>query len=297
MKIRNLLYILAFTNIMIACNESKEKQENIITVTIQPQQYFAEQIAGDRFEIRAMVPAGSSPESFDPPASSFIALSKSRAYFRIGEIGFEKAWMDRLQAQAPKMKVYNNSQGINLIESAGHSHAHSHTHADSHSHCHHNLDPHIWTTPSLADSISANMCEALCQLAPMHRIQFEDNYSELSKELKLLDNYLHSMLDPIKGQSFVIYHPALTYFAKEYGLTQYAIENDGKEPSVSHLKNLIDEVGQTNAKVIFIQEEFDQKHAQTVANALGLDVVQINPLSKDWQGEMIKIAKALSDEQ
>ncbi len=293
MKIRNLLYILAFTNLMFACNASKDKQENIITVTIQPQQYFAEQIAGDIFEIRAMVPAGSSPESFDPPASSFLALSKSRAYFRIGEIGFEKAWMDRLQAQAPMMKVYNNSEGINLIESA----CHTHSHSDHHTHHHHNFDPHIWTTPTLADSISANMCRALCQLDPMNRIMFEDNYSALSKELKVLDNYLHSMLDPVKGQSFVIYHPALTYFAKEYGLTQYAIENDGKEPSVSHLKNLIDEVGQTNAKVIFIQEEFDQKHAQTVANALGLEVVQINPLSKDWQGEMIKIAKALSNEQ
>ncbi len=294
MKIRNLLYILAFSNLMIACNPSSNKQEDIITVTIQPQQYFAEQIAGDIFKIHTMVPAGSSPESFDPPASSLVDLTKSKAYFRIGEIGFEKAWMDRLQSQAPAMQVYDNSEGITLIQS---SHSCSHGHSHDHDHHHHSFDPHIWTTPSLADSISANMCEAFCLLAPDSEEQFRANYIRLSKELKSLDDYLHTMLDPLNGQSFVIYHPTLTYFAKEYGLTQYAIENDGKEPSVSHLKELIDKVGQTNAKVIFIQEEFDQKHARTMADALDLEVVQINPLSKDWSGELIKIAKALNDEK
>ena len=290
MKIRNLLYILAFSNLMIACNSSKDNQEDIITVTIQPQQYFAEQIAGDAFEIHTMVPAGSSPESFDPPASSLVELTKSKAYFRIGEIGFEKAWMDRLQSQVPDMIVYDTSEGIDLIHS-------SHSCSHHHDHCHHNVDPHIWTTPTLAYSISTNMYEALCELSPESKALFETNYNKLSEELKSLDQYLHTTLDPLKGQSFVIYHPTLTYFAKEYGLTQYAIENDGKEPSVSHLKDLIDKVAQTNAKVIFIQEEFDQKHARTVAEALDLEVVQINPLSKDWSEELIKIANALSNEQ
>ncbi len=294
MKIKNLFYCLALSSLLLGCNASNDRQEDIITVTILPQQYFAEQIAGDVFQINTMVPAGSSPESFDPPASSLVELSKSKAYFRIGSIGFEKAWMDRLQSQAPAMLVYDNSKGIDLIESAL---SHSHSHDHSHSHCNHSADPHIWTTPSLADAISANMCEALCQVAPDHQDQFKANYEEFSKELKSLDEYLHATLAPLKGQSFVVYHPTLTYFAKEYGLTQYAIENDGKEPSVSHLKQLIDNVGKTNAKVIFIQEEFDQKHARTVAEALDLEVVQINPLSKDWANELIKIAKSLKDEQ
>ena len=93
----------------------------------------------------------------------------------------------------------------------------------------------------------------------------------------------------------MIYHPSLTYLAEEYGLNQMAIEENGKEPSAATLKNLIDKVSDSGAKVIFVQQEFDEKNAATIAKELGLKIVKINPLNYNWKEETINIAKAISD--
>ena len=93
--------------------------------------------------------------------------------------------------------------------------------------------------------------------------------------------------------TFLIYHPALSYFARDYGLKQISIEEGGKEPSPAQLKALIETCRKENAHTIFVQQEFDQRNAQLIADELGVHVVSINPLSYDWSREMIRVASAL----
>lgn len=90
-----------------------EKQENnkpTLTVTIEPLRFFTEAIAGDRYNVVSMVPAGSNPETYDPTPQQLVTLNKSVAYLRIGYIGFEQAWMERLQANAPDLPVFDTSK-------------------------------------------------------------------------------------------------------------------------------------------------------------------------------------------
>ena len=77
----------------------------MISVTIEPQRYFVEKIAGDLFQVYCVTPAGQSPETYDPTPQQMVQISRSQAYFRIGEIGFEQAWMKNLQSQNPDMAV------------------------------------------------------------------------------------------------------------------------------------------------------------------------------------------------
>ena len=93
--------------------------------------------------------------------------------------------------------------------------------------------------------------------------------------------------------TFLIYHPALSYFARDYDLKQISIEKDGKEPSPNQLKELIETCRKEKAHVIFVQQEFDKRNAQLIADELGVSVVSINPLSYDWNEEMLHVAKAL----
>ena len=92
----------------------------------------------------------------------------------------------------------------------------------------------------------------------------------------------------------MIYHPALSYFARDYGLHQISIEEGGKEPSPAHLKELIDLCKAEDVRVIFVQPEFDKRNAETIAQQTGTKVVPINPLSYDWETEMLNVAKALA---
>lgn len=74
-------------------------------MTIEPQRYFAEKIAGDKFKINCVVPAGQSPETYDPTPQQMVQVGKSQGYLRIGSIGFEQAWMDNIRNNNPGLKV------------------------------------------------------------------------------------------------------------------------------------------------------------------------------------------------
>jgi zinc transport system substrate-binding protein len=91
----------------------------------------------------------------------------------------------------------------------------------------------------------------------------------------------------------MIYHPSLSYYARDYDLQQICIEEGGKEPSPAHLKELIKRCKTEKVHVIFIQPEFDRRNAETIAKETGTTIIPINPLSYNWEEEMIKVAKSM----
>ena len=263
MKEFKVLISALFVLILMACGD-KRADERIVSVTIEPQRYFAEKIAGDKFKINCVVPAGQSPETYDPTPQQMVQVGKSQGYLRIGSIGFEQAWMDNI-----------------------------------HHHHHHpgGVDPHTWSSISGAKVIAKNTLDAFVSLDPENKEYYQANYEQLTKEIGETEKTVSGLLHSLDNKTFIIYHPALTYLANEYGLTQLCIEMDGKEPSPAQLKELVETAREHNAKVVFIQREFDQKNAELIAKETGCRLIPINPLDYDWSKEMIHIAKSLADGQ
>ena len=271
--------------ICFACGNTAQKSEKaIITVTIEPLRYFTEAIAGENYQVVSMVPKGSSPESYDPTPQKLVNLSKSQAYFRIGHIGFEQAWMKKLEANCPDMKVYDTSKGIDLIRDKGHWHG-DHFHEGG-------VEPHIWNSTQNALIIVDNIYQALCELDTTHQADYKYRLDSLKQSIQQTDAETRRLLENADS-TFLIYHPALSYFARDYGLKQISIEEGGKEPSPAQLKKLIETCRNENVHTIFVQQEFDQRNAQLIAHELGIDIVSINPLSYDWTEEMLRTAKGL----
>jgi len=281
---KKLIYILTLF-ICCACGHTPQQSEKpVITVTLEPLRFFTEAIAGDCFEVVSMVPKGSSPESYDPTPQQLINLSKSQAYLRIGYIGFEQAWMKKLEANCPNMKVYDTSKGVNLIRTEGHWHG-DHYHKGG-------IEPHIWNSTQNATVIADNIYAALCELDTDHQEQYKKRLDVLKETIRRTNENVRTFLENADS-IFLIYHPALSYFARDYGLKQISIEEGGKEPSPATLKTLIETCRQEGAQVIFVQQEFDQRNAQLIADELGIKIVPINPLSYDWAEEMLRVASAL----
>lgn len=92
---------------------------------------------------------------------------------------------------------------------------------------------------------------------------------------------------------FLIYHPALTYFARDYGMEQIAIEDEGKEPNPVHVRAIIDRSREKGVRVVFIQSQFDEANARAIATEIGGEVIAIDPLSPDWKEEMISLLKII----
>ena len=281
---KKLIYFLTLF-ILCACgNNTKQSEKPILTVTLEPLRYFTEAIAGEHFKVVSMVPKGSSPENYDPTPGQLVNLSQSQAYLRIGYIGFEQAWMDKLQANCPNMKVYDTSQGVDLIRGEGHWHG-KHFHEGG-------VEPHIWNSTRNASVIAENIYAALCELDPNHQGDFQKRLHVLKQTIAQTDSIIRTHLTDADS-TFLIYHPALSYYARDYGLKQLSIEEEGKEPSPAQLKALIETCRKENVHTIFVQQEFDQRNAQLIADELGVNIVSINPLSYDWGKEMVRVAIAL----
>jgi zinc transport system substrate-binding protein len=276
--------------IMSGCGAPQEGNE--IAVTIEPQRYFAEHIAGSKFGIHSVVPSGQSPEVYDPTPQEMLRTGKSRAYLRMGYLGFEQVWMKSIQENNPKMQVFDLSEGIDLIKDD------EEDDDDEHNHHQHpgGIDPHTWSSIKGAKVIARNTLNAFITLDKENEEYYRHNYESLMAEIEATEAYIHRKLDTLTHRAFIIYHPALTYFADEFNLVQLSIEMDGKEPSPIQLKTLVDMAKEHQVKVVFVQQEFDRKNAERIAEETGCRLVTINLLDYHWDKEMINVANALAGE-
>lgn len=282
MSIRKYLFMLPCILLFAACGGGKEEADKpVITVTIEPLRYFTEAVAGDNFQVVSMVPEGSNPETYDPTPQQLVNLSQSKAYFRIGHIGFEQAWMEKLKSNAPNLPFYDMSEGVELIDSP-----HPHIHAQA-------ADPHIWNSIPNARIIAENIYRALCRLDNGGRTYYQHRLDSLKNVIDRTEEHVVREMAEA-DRAFVIYHPALSYFARDYGLEQICIEAEGKEPSPAYLQQLIRRCREKQVRIVFVQQEFDRRNAELIAGELSLELVTVNPLSYRWDEEMMRIADALS---
>lgn len=294
-------FLLPF--MMMSCNvknkNGKENEAKEIAVTIEPLRYFAKKIAGDNYAFFSIVPAGQSPETYDPSPREMIRVGKGTAYFHIGQLGFEQSLVASIRENDADTRVFDLSDGMDFYEEVDCGHSEHSDGSDTHAHyncsAHGGRDPHIWTSFKGAKVMSENIFKALSALDKGNYDYYKSNYQRLTVELDSLENYMHEQLEALSCRSFVIYHPALTYFAGEFELKQYSIENEGKDPSPALLKNLIKEAKAENVKIVFVQVEFDRKHAEQIAREIGAVTVEINLLDYQWDEQMKIIAKALAE--
>lgn len=297
-------FILLTLLLTVACsNASKDKSEAekpLLTVTIEPQRYFLEQLVGGDYRVNTLVPPGTSPETYEPSPSVMIDLGKSAIYFRVGDLGFEKAWSKRLAENNPEVTVVDCSAGIELMAGALHDHDHDHGDQTGHDHSQDALDPHVWSSPRAMHVFARNMLDALVKANPGRADFYRENYRHLAEKIDAVDSTLTALLNDAPSRSFIIYHPALGYLARDYGLRQHSIEFEGKNPSPAQLKELVDMARQEEINTLFVQRGFDLKNGEVISREVGAELFEIDPLRYEWDEELIRIVTILTrqrDEQ
>ena len=283
MRALTLLFFSAALALCAACTDGISSAPTV-TVSVQPLRYFVENIAGPHFQVNTLVPAGASPETYELTPRQVVEVSDSRLYFSVGTLGFERERLDKLTANAPRLVTVNVSDSIALMEGC----------ADDHGEDHGGIDLHTWTSVSSGRQIARNVCQALCRADSAHAPYFIHRRDSLLRHIDSLEVSIRSLLDREHERTFVIYHPALGYFARDFGLHQLAVERDGKEPSAEHLQQLIRQARAAGVKVVFVQEEHAGRAARRLAEAIGARIVSIAPLSAEWDKQLLHIARALA---
>ena len=254
-----------------------------VFVSVLPQKYFVQRIGGENVRVEVMVGPGQSPATYEPTPKQMARLSGSAAYFYIG-VPFENAWLRRLASLNPRMRLVDCRAGVGLGPDPI---APEHEEQNGHAH----LDPHIWTDPRLVAGIAGNIHHALVELDPAYIDEYGGNYRRLQADLTRLDSDIRSMVSQTSVREFMVFHPAWGHFAHAYGLRQIAIQQHGKEPGASTVAGLIRTAQAERIPVIFVQPQFADTLAQTIAQAIGAQVVQVDPLAGDYIANLRRVAR------
>ena len=267
--------------------KSSEQGEPIAFVSIGPQRYLVQSIAGSRIRVEVLVQPGQDPHTFEPTPKQMAQLSRGRLYFRIG-VAFERSLIPRIRSSNPQLKIIDTQAGIELreIEEGNH---------EGEDHDEHGLDPHTWLSPLLAKRQAQIIRDALIEADPGGREEYEAGYRNLAAELGSLHEEIAAALAPFRGEEIFVYHPAYGHFTDEYGLRQVAVETSGSESSAQQLARLIERARERQVRIIFVQPQFSRTGAEAVAEAIGGVVVPLDPLAEDYVENLREMARKIAE--
>ncbi len=277
------VFLLTFNSCQTTTKKSNEK---IVFTSILPLQYFTDQITGNLYKSEVMVPPGVGPETYNPTPRQMGEMARAGAFFANGFLGFEEVYLEKFQSNNPNLVFINTSTGVNLIHAEGHNHV-DQLHEKG-------VDPHTWSSPEGARIIAKNIFDGMVKIDPANKDHFQANLNRLLAKIDSIDQEVIAILANIPSRKFMVFHPALGYFAREYHLEQLSIEFEGKIPTPKHIQNIVIEAKARKIAYIMIQKEFDVENAEIIANETGSKVIQIDPLAYDWPTEMISLARKMA---
>ncbi len=285
-----------------------------VVVSIEPQAFFVKAIGGDRVQVEVLVPIGKEPETYIPTPDKIQRLSKCRLFFRVG-FPSESTFLPKLRTLAPNLEIIDTREGIPLREMVAHSHAggqdhdhgiveeHDREHGTTEEHGHDHeadhastegRDPHIWLSPRLVKIQARTILQALVELDPAGKAVYEKNAASFLAELDRTQKEIAKILEPHKGETIFVMHPAYGYFCDEFGLKQKAIEVEGKAPKAKELADWIAEAKAAHVRLILVQPEFNPAPAEQIAKQIGAKVVVHSTLGPDYLNDLIGLAKLIA---
>ena len=271
-----------------------------VLVSLLPQKYFAERIGGEHVAVSVLVGPGRSPENYEPTMQQMSRLGATRLFWRMG-LPFEEVLTQRLFADKSTLTLLDAREGLtlrsmeNLAIVLDVDEGNEAGHDLDHHHDHEGLDPHIWLNPHNVKHMGELFMNALVHLDPGHAESYQRNYQHFIQELEQLDQDIRALLDGLEQHRFMVFHPAWGYFADAYGLRQIPIEIEGKSPGPKTLAAIIQLAREEQIKVIFVQQQFSQRDAQTVAKAMHGAVVAVDPLAENYPANLLAVARAFAE--
>ncbi len=275
-----ILAALVLATILHGCIRKADEDKIGVIVTILPQKEMVEAIGGDRIRVTVMVPPNANPHTYSPTPGQMAAVAQASIYFKVGSgVEFEIAHMDEITAQNKALRVVDCSKGIDLIEGGEHEGG---------------KDPHIWLSPTNAKQMVRNMCDGLVEIDRENEGYYTERRDAYLSRLDQLDLELRQLFSGKEGCSFLVYHPAWAYFARDYAIQELAVEEAGKRPGPTGILALVKQAKENGIRVVFVSPQFDSSSAKTIAEEIGGTVVSVDPLAENYIENLRDVAAKLA---
>ncbi|MEE9574014.1 MAG: metal ABC transporter substrate-binding protein [Candidatus Neomarinimicrobiota bacterium] len=271
---KKILMILLSTLIYFACSEKKEEQSineskiKSVTSVNYPLHFFVTQIGGSKVDALFPIPADVDPAYWEPAAEDIIIYQEADLILLNGA-GYAK-WVDKVSL--PPSKMINTSlpfkdKYIELEEGQ------THSHGPEGEHEHHGFAFTTWLNFKYAKIQAEEIKKALINLMPENRSVFEENYSNLAREIDDLDRQMNEMAISLKEQIILGSHPIYQYLSSGYGLNIESFHWEADE--------MPDE---------FMWENFDNRQSKLKANIMLWEDDPLPEIKQELLKRRIRIA-------
>ncbi len=279
---RFLYSILFIVGLIISGCTPNQNDKTGIVVSIAPLKWLVSSMVDSTVSVTVLVPESMSPETYEPTVAQLEKLSKAELYISIGLLDFETELKSRIATVAPKTEFVDLSENIEVVTGSC-----SHEHHEGHSH---GVDPHTWLSPKLMLKMAHRVAGELRENKLLNKIR----YDSIVKVIENTEIQIDSIIsNNCKNRSFAIVHPSLTYFAQDFGLTQLALEIEGKEPSARQIRDIVEQMREAGINTIFYSVGTSDAMAKVIANEIGVSLTEFDPLSNRWNEELLKLSKSL----
>lgn len=275
---KKILFVLLAYMLCAGTFFSAQAKELTIAVSIVPEMDFVQEVVGDRAKILCVIPEGGSPASYAPSPKALLQLRQADLYFTIGVASEGLNILGQLPESLRVVPLHEAAASVYPDLMLGES-----------------RDPHIWLSPRRVMVMVQKIAEEAAALDPEHKAEYEKNAQGYIKKLQAADTEIRQIFAGETQKTVMSFHPALGYFADEYGLTMYALEKYGREASAKYLQECIDIAKKNNVKAIFYQKEIAGRQVEAFAHEIGGRAVMLNPLAKNYIENLLTIAKTIAE--
>lgn len=276
---KSLVFFILTSVLICACGRSESSGNRAIVVSTPALGRIVEELMGsDSVEIVTLIPAGADPEHFEPDMAVMKKAAGGSMFLSLNTVGFERELGHRLHGAVPDLPTIDLSEGIELLRG---------------SHSGNEADPHLLSSPKNARIVLKNTAAALSDRFPELAAGITRRSQSLDSLLAERDICIKNNLKGKSGKAFVVIHPSLSYFARDYGLRQVALERDGKEPTPRQYRERLREAAASGATLIVAERSTDPERIAELARELELNTFDADFNAADFIEQYCTLAEKL----
>jgi ABC-type Zn uptake system ZnuABC Zn-binding protein ZnuA len=267
--------VLLFALLAVASAAFAQDRVQVVTTTTDLRS-LTDAVGGDRVVAVSLVPPNLDAEEYQPKPQDMLRLKQARLLVRVG-LDYD-LWLDRLLAQAGRPEISRGgpayvdaSFAIAVLELRGMSVGPGDGHA------HGSGNPHFWLDPKNAETITANILEALARLDPANARTYEANRQAFLTRLNAKLTEWESKLSALKGMPIVAYHNSWPYFARRFRLDVIGFieTKPGVPPSPSHLAEIVRDMRARGVRIVVREPHEPERDVAFVASRAGAQIVKL----------------------
>lgn len=263
------------------CAAQNTEKETVIVTSFYPMYVFTLNVADgiDGVTVRNMADQSvGCLHDYQLQTKDMVMLEQADALVING--GGMEQFMDKVISLREELPVINAGEGIEMLMSGEDAHDHESHGGNTHHHEQEVLNAHVWLDPVLAAAQVRHIAQGLAAVDAAHAQQYIDNAEQYAARIEAMGQEIGAQLASFAGREIITFHEAFTYFADAYGLhVAGVIANEpGEEPSTRDIAQTCDVVSALGITTLFVEPQYPQKAAQTIARETGAQIYTLDPI-------------------